>query len=81
MNNEDLIEILYQEGLQPRAYSGRAMFGRFCVGVEVEALGKHEYSRGWLHDSLGLGFIVYWPDHEWPDYLPIVLDGNEENEG
>ena len=77
MNSDDLIEALYQQGLEPRAYSGRAMFGRYCVGVAVNDLGRYEYPRGWQHDSLGTGYIVYWPDAAWPEHLAIDNDEDE----
>jgi hypothetical protein len=48
-------------------YTGRGMYGKTCVGITcydrmecVEAAIAHGI-RGAVTDSMGKGFIVYWP--------------------
>lgn len=57
--------------LTPQAYSGKGMFGEQCVGVALESTSELFYLGRALHgipelqaprvDSLGRGFIAYWP--------------------
>lgn len=52
-------------------YSGRGMFGRTCLGVVIprekfyeakaEAI-KSPSLRGFCTDSMGLDYILYWPE-------------------
>jgi hypothetical protein len=65
MTSEELIEKLNEMGLQPRAYSGRFMYGKYCVGVDVSAPGDYEWPAGWRMDNIGLDFIIYWPHVAW----------------
>lgn len=65
MNYEELTTALINEGLDPRAYSGRGMFGKECVGVSVDHPGEYTLPKGYRMDTLGLGYIVYWPSVKW----------------
>ena len=65
MNYEELTTALINEGLDPRAYSGRFMFGKECVAVSIDRFGEHILPRGYKTDTLGLGYIVYWPSVKW----------------
>ena len=64
---DKLIEALEAEGLKPRSYSGRGMYGAQCVGAAVRHFGDHELPKGWCNDSLGMGQIMYWPAVAWPE--------------
>jgi hypothetical protein len=76
-----LVEFLmYEQGLSVRSYSGRAMYGAECVGVDLEsiaqlwalaqAIGSDEDLRDKVSapttDSMGLNIIAYWPNLAWP---------------
>lgn len=37
MNNERFIELLEEAGYSHRAYSGRGMFGEYCIGARGDA--------------------------------------------
>jgi hypothetical protein len=62
------------EGFSVGAYSGRGMFGRECVSVDVgqddhmshEDLIAAVGVQGAKVDSLGRGVVVYWPRVTWP---------------
>ena len=65
MTAEELILKIEEAGLEPRAYSGRGMYGVYCVGCELD---DDEELPTPLHqvpgvcvDSLGRGRIAYWP--------------------
>lgn len=36
MNKQQLINLLQSEGFEPRAYSGRNMYGKLCVGFTCD---------------------------------------------
>lgn len=69
-----LIAALQDAGLKPRSYSGRAMYGKSCVGVAAdsafeigEALKAAKIMAGQPdEDQLGKRRIFYWPAIEWP---------------
>lgn len=76
MNTEDLIEALDNAGYDHRAYSGRAMYGKQCVGVNLENdIDLWRLARDLIDleigppktDSMGLGIIAYWPRYEITD--------------
>jgi hypothetical protein len=54
-----------------RAYSGRGMYGVYCVGISLERGDETSLNVGFAGrpciDSLGLGVIAYWPSCEWDD--------------
>lgn len=78
MDAADLIRALEEAGYEPRSYSGRGMYGKSCVGCELDAdaelwtlacevSARSDDTPPRPHtDSLGLGLIVYWPRFEWP---------------
>jgi hypothetical protein len=65
--------------IQVRSYSGRAMYGAECVGVDINGFGEvgiiacalfaagfdeevvAVFMKNMKWDSMGLGYIVYWP--------------------
>jgi len=70
---EEFIEALEDAGYEWRAYSGRAMYGKQCVGVVL----KGDFDLWHLArnlrdinveaprtDSMGHNIIVYWPRYE-----------------
>lgn len=65
MNYEELTTALINEGLDPRSYSGRGMFGKECVGVEVVYPGDYTLPKGYRMDNMGRDYIVYWPSVKW----------------
>lgn len=69
-----LLDALYTHNWEPRAYSGRGMFGKQCIAVSLTG-----ESQLWQlartvpidvdaphTDQLGKGLIAYWPNYEWP---------------
>jgi hypothetical protein len=66
-----LVAALTQADIKWRDYSGRGMFGAYCVGVscgrnhsEGEVLEAVRNVKGGLRpsrDAMGMGTIVYWP--------------------
>lgn len=63
---------LRNEGLEPRRYSGRGMLGTDCIGVDVESREdagalKALFNLKPTTDSLGRGFVAYWPALVWPE--------------
>jgi hypothetical protein len=70
-----IINTLESWGYKPRAYSGREMYGAYCVGVdltgtnELFSLGQHLTTGipAPLKDDMGKGIIAYWPDAKLED--------------
>lgn len=79
MDGELLINLIQHVGYDPRrAYSGRGMFGKECVGLTTENSFANtiadlvegcsnleeaaELVRGARSDNLGLSTVIYWPD-------------------
>lgn len=67
MQADSLITVLQGKGLKPFNYSGRGMYGRRCIAVELESLADIvrlgvELSEGLVIDHLALRFVAYWPD-------------------
>lgn len=75
-----LCRAIRQQGLRPRSYSGRGMYGIECVGVSADSQGEvidlcveladHDLGAKLpapSFDSLGLGVIAYWPRIEWTE--------------
>jgi hypothetical protein len=71
MKSADLIARIKDAGLQPRAYSGRTMYGKYCVGVSLRGLYEADGLplKGSRTDSLGMGIILYWPNVPAPEEL------------
>jgi len=69
----DIIEQLAEAGLEPRAYSGRGMYGKECVGVALDGIGdgtaQQIVGSAPRTDSLGRRIIAYWPHLSWPEGL------------
>lgn len=64
---ETLIKKLESQGAKPRPYSGRCMFGEYCVGVSLDYIGQYDLPRGFRLDQLGMGHIAYWTSYKWKD--------------
>lgn len=73
---ELLVKQLKREGWKVRAYSGRGMNSKYCVGVDVDNVSETVAVGAFLgddcpgspsYDNMGKGFVVYWPDVPWPD--------------
>lgn len=72
-----LREALEDAGYEPRAYSGRAMFGKQCVSVVLDSEGDIWNVARNLDantnvpaprtDSMGRGIVIYWPSAIWRD--------------
>jgi hypothetical protein len=78
-----LMTLISDSGFNPRAYSGRGMYGRNCVGfvsdeTQLRAIAQLILScedteeaarvvRGMAQDSMGLDRIYYWPRVSWPE--------------
>ena len=74
------IEKLKALNLGPRAYSGRGMYGDYCVGVTVtheEAKQIKKMFGGASLDSMGMGVIVYWRQFPWPPGLRDIKKWDE----
>lgn len=88
MTLQELIE--KELGFETRSYSGRSMFGRECLGVDVsrsQNMLKFAFDLGVaccendvkepntiLSDSMGLGSIIYFPQ------VPYVARETENDE-
>lgn len=70
MNLKQAIEAA---GYKPRSYSGRAMYGRTCLGVTVPEPMKAVLdiaAQGVKvppprQDNMGLDYVIYWPNIPW----------------
>lgn len=70
-NSQKLEEIAENLGCDFReSYSGRGMYGKSCVGIDVDSYNEMEGViekalehgiKGAKTDSMGKGYIVYWP--------------------
>ena len=72
MTTRELMDTL-DPHFEPKPYSGRGMFGKQCVSIHSDGSQWGEACfreiRGlpsYHSDSLGKGYVYYWPDHEWP---------------
>lgn len=90
MDSEQLITLLKRLGHSPRSYSGRGMYGRQCVGIDLELydglwnLAREIGAEGVQlempdTDNLGRDIIAYWPRFEWPDHA-IEADFEEDDD-
>ena len=79
------------EGAELRSYSGRAMYGQECLGIDMD--GMDDAFRFALmvtdseladalssprFDSMGMGIIVYFPNVEAPEGLDDDDDEDED---
>lgn len=81
---QDLYTSLETLGYKPYSYSGRSMYGKKCLAVNLDsaidmwdlaqalALDNIEISAPEL-DSMGRGIVVYWPSIKWEE--PTTEDG------
>lgn len=83
MDPKQIEEVLDQIGYDYSPYSGRFMYGKECPAVECDDLtemfkmfveaSSNSYdtalrmARTARYDSLGRGYIVYWPDATYPE--------------
>ena len=80
----DLVDAIANRELRPIPYSGRQMYGQDCVacvvdrGSDMDGLPK----EGALVDSMGTGYVVYWPAAEWTagvqEYVDTLFDPSGE---
>lgn len=78
LSSQELIDTLETYDFVPRSYSGRAMYGKCCIGVvgdpfEIGYYLGQEYAErydagyfSWRTDDLGRDTIMYFPQFEWP---------------
>jgi hypothetical protein len=75
------IDVLEEAGYEPTSYSGRGMYGKFCVSVQGDDVSVWEVARSLRlnhladedldipeprQDQLGLGIVLYWPSYPFP---------------
>ncbi len=72
--NKVLISLLRDKGYKPYAYSGRMMFGKKCVAVNLDSYAdtwELALATVWMDrpktDNMGIGIVAYWPECEWPE--------------
>jgi hypothetical protein len=70
---DQLIRKIQSAGFEARAYSGRGMYGKYCVGCDVGEYDELPYAltsvAGYHTDSMGRGTILYWPHIAAPEEL------------
>lgn len=71
MTTDELIKAIKEAGYEPTAYSGRAMYGKYCVAVHLDRYDNGESlpSDGARFDDMGRGSVIYWPHHPAPEDL------------
>lgn len=80
MDAKALIKRLQAAGHEVRSYSGRGMYGRYCVGVSLTRGERLTVgSRTASYDSLGLGSIAYWPSAVWPEGMADPSEAEVES--
>lgn len=69
MTAQKLIDAIKKTGREPRSYSGRFMYGKRCIGVNLDHIGDADGLplKGSAMDSMGMGIILYWPRVEAPE--------------
>lgn len=62
MTSSKLIKLIKETGRTPVSYSGRFMYGKECVAVELAQgdNGRDLPDEDHKIDSLGLGKVIYW---------------------
>ena len=88
---EDIQTLLNDiDGAELRSYSGRSMYGKQCLGIDMESM-TDAFRFALLvedddlclafsdpvFDNMGRGIIVYFPDVE----VPEGFDNDEDEEG
>ena len=89
-------EAIEMVGQDPRTYSGRAMYGKQCVGVTLDRLrdfaemlvdiARDEIdvasamARGVRTDDMGRSTIYYWPDAGAPSDAVVDVAGRGADE-
>lgn len=78
---DKIINLIEAAGYEPRSYSGRGMYGKQCLGVDLPKI-AHLVKLGGVPlpttDSMGLGIIAYWPNVPPPeDENPMGLSDEE----
>lgn len=89
-----LIEAMQDMDFKVRRYSGRAMYGKYCVGVVTRdpfelglligldldsEMSEAFRNLGTRSDSLGLSTIFYWPSLEWPEGVEEEDEDEDED--
>lgn len=71
MTANDLMEKIQDAGLRPFAYSGRGMYGKYCVACSLSEHDRGRFlpTKGRHEDSLGCNTVVYWPSVKAPEWL------------
>jgi hypothetical protein len=73
-----LCNILDEMNYDPYSYSGRGMYGKSCLAINLDNDGQLwelalELGREHAHfpapktDSMGKGIVVYWPSIQWEE--------------
>jgi hypothetical protein len=89
-----LIRAIENAGYEARSYTGRGMYGRQCVGVEIDrhgsefmlgvrlglTLGEDAEDLSPVSDSMGLGLIVYFPKVAWPAGEKETVEEEDDDE-
>lgn len=72
----DLIDAIADRELFPYSYSGRNMYGASCVACTVQRGSNMEgLPKSGAHvDSMGLDYVVYWPDAAWTPEVQQYVD-------
>lgn len=86
MKFESLVSKIVDAGYEPRSYSGRFMYGKDCLGVDlpdasclVELGGCPKPTL----DSMGRGIIAYWPSIAWQEvtgWEEVVEEDQDDEE-
>ena len=74
-----IINVIERAGFEPRSYSGRGMYGKTCLGVDLPGASKLVKLAGVLEpvlDQMGMGIIAYWPSIPAPVEEPYRDDDN-----
>jgi hypothetical protein len=89
---EDIQTLLNDiDGAELRSYSGRSMYGKQCLGIDMEsmtdafrfALMVEDADLCWafsnpVFDNMGRGIIVYFPNVEAPEGIDNDEDDDED---
>jgi hypothetical protein len=86
---QDLISDI--DGAELRSYSGRGMYGKQCLGIDMDSMADAFRFALMVEDedltvalsnpcfdSMGLGIIVYFPNVEAPEGIDDEEDDDED---